>query len=90
MGYKLEMNHPEFEKGVEFDVGGMLVPNGGSVELSDSDERRLILRHGASIKDALGNNVYLKVSGSSALSKKETDELVEVEPAPVSEEGGES
>lgn len=84
MAYKLEMNDPTFPADTEFDVGGVTVPNGGSVEVSENDERNLIAKHGASVKDALGNHPYLKVTGSSALPKGEQPKVE----TPV-EEGGE-
>ena len=77
------MNHPDYPKGTGFDVGGLLVPNGGSVEVDEDHERALVSQHGASVKDALSNNPHLKISGTTTLSAKELDALA---PEP---EGGE-
>ena len=76
MAYKLEMNHPDYPKDLEFDVGGLIVKNGGSVTLTKDDEQSLVARHGRPIKEFLDNNKFLKVSGSSELSKKGIEEIL--------------
>lgn len=87
MAYKIEVDFPDFEKGVEFDVGGVLVPNGGSVELTAEQEQDFVSRHQAAVKDQLGSE-YVKVTGSSSLSKKTVDDLTpEVSDTPVVEGG---
>jgi hypothetical protein len=68
--FKLEVNYPEFPKGEEFDVAGVLVKNGGSTELDADAEAAFVSRHGKSVKEAIGANAHIKVSGSSALGKK--------------------
>ncbi len=75
MGYKLEMNHPDFPKDQEFDLGGVVVKNGSSVTLTEEQEQAVVARHGASVKDALSGNPALKVSGTSELSKKEVEAI---------------
>lgn len=76
MAYKLELKHPDFEDGHELDFGGVLVKNGGSKTLTEEEEQAVVARHGASLKDALGNSSFLKVSGTSELSKKEISEIL--------------
>lgn len=73
MGYKLSMSHPDYPKGTEFDVGGLLVPNGGSVSVSEEMEQALVSRHGAPVKEALGANPHLKVEGTTELSKPKAE-----------------
>jgi len=69
--FKLEVNYPEFPKGYEFDIAGVCVLNGGSTELDADAETALVSKHGKGVKEAIGNNAHVKVSGSSALGKKE-------------------
>lgn len=88
MALKVEVNDPTHEKGVEFDLGGFIVPNGGSVELSEEQEAALVARKGKSAKEALSGNPNVKVSGSAILTGKKVEALVPE--APVAEEGGEA
>ena len=75
MAYKLEFHNPEYPKGIEFDIGGVLVKNGGSLTLTEEQEQGIVTRRGMSVKDALSNNVHLKITGTSELSKKDVNEL---------------
>lgn len=77
MAYKLELKHPEFEDDAELDFGGILIKNGGSVTLTEEQEQAIVARHGQSVKDALGNHKFLKISGTAELSSKEVKEIVE-------------
>ena len=73
MSLKVEFNNPDFPKGLEYDLGGFLVPNGGSVELSEDQENAFVARHQKSVKDALKSS-QVKVTGSSLLGKSEGSE----------------
>lgn len=64
MSYKLEVNFPDYPKGHEFDLGGVLVENGSTKTLNPEDEARIVAFHGQSIKDALGNSACIKISGT--------------------------
>jgi hypothetical protein len=68
---KVEVDFPDYPKGHEFDVSGILVPNGGSTELSEEAEQAFLARKGRSVKDAFKGSANVKVSGTSALNKKE-------------------
>jgi riboflavin biosynthesis pyrimidine reductase len=70
------MNHPDFPKDLEFDVGGLLVKNDGSVTLTKEQEQSLVARHGRPVKEAFSNNEFLKISGSSELPKKGIEEIL--------------
>lgn len=62
---KLEYAHPDFPEGHHFDVGGILVPNGGSVEVNADSAAAFLARTGKTLQEAAKGNAYLKVSGSS-------------------------
>lgn len=76
MAYKLEVNHPDFEKDFEFDCDGILVKNGHSVTLTEEDERAFIARVGRTVKEIYGHGTVAKLTGSSELSTKEKDEIM--------------
>jgi hypothetical protein len=76
MTLTVEINHPEFEDDVEFDVAGILVKNGGSVELSEEQERLLVARRRKSVREVLEGNQFVKVKGTSLLSKKDMQEIL--------------
>jgi hypothetical protein len=80
MAYKLELDHPDYPKGMEFDLDGILVENGKSVTVTEDVERKFLAHNGKSLKDLYGKGEIVKLSGSSELSAKEKAEL----------EGGES
>jgi hypothetical protein len=92
MAYKLEVDHPDFPKGWEFDLDGILVENGSSVSVDEDMERSFLSRIGRPIKDIYGHSEIVKLTGSSALSPKEKAEaLAGGATAPMAEsEGGES
>jgi hypothetical protein len=92
MAYKLEVNHPHFPKGFEFDCDGILVKNGESVTLSKEDELLFLGRWGQDVKHFYGHGTHAKVTGSSELSAKEkADAKPEVSDTPEIDEkdGGE-
>lgn len=66
---KVSMDHPDFPKGHVFDLGGVSVENGGSVELSKEDVAAIEARHGQPIKEALGNSKFVKLSNTTAKSE---------------------
>lgn len=74
MAVTIELNHPEFPDGYEFDVGGVLVPNGGSVEVTEEQELVFLAKHGLKYRD--GNwGSFVKVSGTTELDSKTVAEL---------------
>lgn len=79
MAYKLEVNHPDFPKGFEFDCDGILVKNGETRTLTKEDELAFISRWGNDVKHYYGHGTIGKVTGSSELTAKEKAEAT---PAP--------
>jgi hypothetical protein len=61
---KVEYAHPDFPTGHHFDVGGILVPNGGSVEVDADGAAAFKARTGKTLQEASKGNEFLKVSGS--------------------------
>lgn len=76
MTLTVEINHPDFEKDVEFDLAGIAVPNEGKVELTEDQERALVARRQQPAKEALSGNQFVKVTGSSALSSKDLESII--------------
>lgn len=79
---EVAMNHPDFPKGMVFDVGGILVPNGESVTLDEDQEQSFVARNRAPVKDRLAGNPMIKVTGSSKFSSTQVEKMFP-EPTPV-------
>jgi len=77
VAYTLEVDHPDFPKGFEFDCDGILVKNGESRKLTKEDELAFIGRWGNDVKHFYGHGTHAKVTGSSELSTKEKSEAKE-------------
>lgn len=75
MPYKMEANHPDYPKGTDFDCDGIMIPNGGSITVTEEMERAFFAKNARPIKDLYGHSAIIKLSGSSSLSAKETAEL---------------
>jgi hypothetical protein len=73
---RVEFNNPELPKGMEMDVGGLLVINGETVNVSDDELDLYERKHGISLADALSRNQFATVDGVSFVPVSE--------PAPVS------
>lgn len=88
MGVKISVDFPNMEKGTELDVGGVLVENGGSVELDDDQELAFVARHRKAVKDWAGESSYVKVTGSPKYGPKAVEDMYPVasEEQPVSPE----
>ena len=67
MTLKLSLNKEQYPKGMEFDVGGVLVENGGSTELDEDAERRFISRNGMDVKEFFAGSEEIKVEGTTAV-----------------------
>jgi hypothetical protein len=71
MAYKLEVDHPEFPEGTEFDCDGILVENGKSVTLTADDELAFIARWGKTVKEIYGHAPdHIKLTGSTEINTK--------------------
>lgn len=90
MPLKVEFNHPDMPKGEEFDLCGIPVENGGSVELTDAQERGIAARFHRMPRERLEASPFAKVTGTAILSKKDLEDYFQavVETPEVPEDGG--
>lgn len=75
MAYKLELNHPDFPKDMEFDLDGILMKNKGSRTLTEADEQAFLAKNGRTVKELYGHSAIVKLTGTTELSSKEREEL---------------
>lgn len=73
MAKTIKFHNPDFEDGVVFDVAGLAIPNGGSIELDEDGELSFFSKHQQSVSDYFADEKLVKVSGTSELSKSTTD-----------------
>lgn len=73
MAKTVEYHNPDFEDGVEFDVAGLKILNGGSVELSEDEELSFYSKHQKTVSDYFADDKQVKVSGKTELSKETID-----------------
>jgi len=66
----VEYHNPDFEDGIVFSVGGLAIPNGGGIELSEDEELSFVAKHQMSVSDFFEGDKQAKVSGKSSLSKE--------------------
>ena|SRR6187455_697820 len=87
MAKTVEYHNPDFEDGIIFDVGGLRIPNGGSIELDEEAELGFFAKKQMNVSDFFAGDKMVKVSGKSELSKSVTDahtaHKVDTEPAPL-------
>jgi hypothetical protein len=87
MAKTVEYHNPDFEDGVIFDVGGLRIPNGGSIELDEDAELSFFAKKQTSVSDYFADDKMVKVSGKSELTKSvmnaHTASKVDAEPAPL-------
>jgi len=76
MTLTIEIDHPDFEKDVEFDLAGILIKNKGKVELTEVQERLLVAKRQKPTREILEGNQFVKVTGSSALSSKDLEGII--------------
>jgi hypothetical protein len=69
----VEYHNPDFEDGLIFDVGGLAIPNGGSIELDEDAELLFFSKKQQSVSDFFAGEKLVKVSGKSELSKAVMD-----------------
>lgn len=68
MGLEIKLDFPHFEKGLEMEVGGLLLKNGQTTKLTDEQEQDFVARNGGAVKDVLENNEYVTVSGTATMT----------------------
>jgi len=66
MSKTVSFHNPDFPDGTVFDVGGLAIPNGGSVTLDHDQELSFFSKNQM--------NKLVKVTGDSELSKTERDD----------------
>ena len=76
MTLTIEIDHPEFEKDVEFDLAGILIKNKGKVQLSEEQERLLVAKRQKPTREVLEGNKFVKVTGTSELSTKDLEGII--------------
>lgn len=65
--------NPDFPDDIIFDLGGIAVPNGGSVELDKDAELAFFAKYGQTVKDYFKDNSMVQVSGKSELTTADKD-----------------
>lgn len=88
----VSFHNPDFPDGIVFDIGGVAVPNNGSLELDADAELTFYAKHGQNVKDYFKDNSYVTVSGTTELTKADKanypdDEEVSTETIVDPEEG---
>lgn len=89
MALTVKYHNAAFPEGQEMDLGGFLVENGGSVELTEENEASIMSRTGMMPEDYFGESEDAEVSGSGFLSQSDLEAMhpppveVEEETAPV-------
>lgn len=78
---KVSFDNPEFEKGTEFDIGGLLLINGDEVDVDDEALELYQARHGYTLADAVYANPHASASGPGSQSHSEAFEKVFTESA---------
>lgn len=78
MALKITYHNPDFAKGMEFAVEGLVVKNGETATLSEKDERLLVSRTGKSVRELFKDSQQVKVEGSQEMTNKEVTEVKDV------------
>ncbi len=72
MAITVSVNNPAFPEGTELGVDHLgIVPNGGSLEVSEENESRFVAVKGMTVEDAFKGSGVVKVSGSSSVENAE-------------------
>ena len=73
MAKTVAYHNPDMEDGIIFDVGGIAIPNGDSVDLEEEAELHFIAKKQMSVSDFFADDQLVKVSGKSELSKAQME-----------------
>ena len=74
MSKTVSFHNPDFPDGTVFDVGGLAIPNGGSVTLDHDQELSFFSKNQMNVADVFKGDKLVKVTGDSELSKTERDD----------------
>lgn len=72
---KIELDMKDYPKGYEFDLGGVVVKNGSSVEIDADKEQELVARYRQPVKDHFESNAAIKVTGTPKYSGKDVSDM---------------
>jgi len=70
MALKLEVDHPNYPKDMEFDLDGIAAKNGGTVNVTEEMEAAFAAKNGKTIREIYGHSKIVKVSGTSEVKKE--------------------
>jgi hypothetical protein len=66
--YEVKYSHPAFPRDEEIELPGLgLVQNGGTLKVTEEQERLLVSTVGMSLKDYFKDNAMVEVKGTSEL-----------------------
>jgi hypothetical protein len=82
MALTVKYHNAVLPEGQEVDIGGFLVENGGSVELTRENEASIMSRSAMLPADYFGESEDMEVSGTPFLKQSDLDEM---HPQPVEE-----
>jgi len=86
VGLTVSVSHPAFPDEQEFGIDHLgVVPNNGSLEVPEENERSFITVNGMTVEDAFKGNGVVSVSGSSSVD--DPQELIGDRQAPGPEQG---
>jgi hypothetical protein len=72
VGVTISVNHPDFPPDTVFAIDHLgQIPNGGSLEVPEENEREFISDRGVTVEDAFAGNEVAVVSGSSSVDNVE-------------------
>jgi hypothetical protein len=69
MTLRVGFHNPDFPDDIPFDIGGIIVPNGGEVELTEEQELGVIARHSMAVRDRFAGNKNVHISGNTEFTK---------------------
>lgn len=62
---RVKYHQPEYEEGLEFDIGGLLFPNGEELEVSDEELETYEAKNDAPLDEALSSVQFAEVDGKA-------------------------
>jgi hypothetical protein len=74
MGLSVQVSLPQYPEGMELDLGGLLVRNGETTEVSEEQELAYVMRNRQSFS-SIAQGETVKVSGSPTISAEEVNAM---------------
>lgn len=72
---EITVDFPDYEDGIEIDLGGLLVVNRKSTEISEDQELGFVARHGKPVREQLEGNSNVKISGKAVYTPNKVESL---------------